>query len=179
MRQLPNFLATRPHVAEHDIAGIVVDANGTYLNKGDEIFGCILGGTCVLLSSLALPNNAVMRGVGHQRKTRQGALAQYVTIPAEHVVIRPPNITPTQAAGVALVALTAHQALFEIAKLESGQSLFVNGGSTAVGASAIQLAKAIGCKVTATASGKNEEFVKSLGADVVCAPTAPTCMKLM
>lgn len=77
------------------------------------------------------------------------------------------NITPTQAAGLAVVCLTAYNALFDVAKLEPGQSLFVSGGSTAVGIAAIQLAKAIGCKVTATASGKNEELVKSLGTDVV------------
>lgn len=102
-----------------------------------------------------------------QFKSRQGALAQYIVVRAEDVALRPANINPTQAAGIALVAQTAHQALFDIAKLEPGQSLFINGGSTAVGYSAIQLAKAIGCKVTVTASGKNEDFVKSLGADVV------------
>lgn len=42
MRQLPNFLAKRPHVAEHDFAGIVVNENGTEFHKGDPVFGCIL-----------------------------------------------------------------------------------------------------------------------------------------
>lgn len=62
--------------------------------------------------------------------------------------------------------MTALQTLNQ-AGLEQGQTLFVNGGSTAVGAWAIQLAKIRGCKVVATASGKNEDYVKKMGADEV------------
>ena len=52
--------------------------------------------------------------------------------------------------------------------LEPGQTVFVNGGSSSVGAFAIQIAKAKGAaKVVASASGKNEEFVRGLGADEV------------
>ncbi|KAI0078196.1 NAD(P)-binding protein [Panus rudis PR-1116 ss-1] len=146
LKLLPAPISWRPHVMASDFSGIVVDPNGTALSKGQEVFGII--------------------PVELQRKTKQGALAEYLRVPAENVVPRPENINPTQAAGVSLVTLTAYQGLFDVGKLEPGQSLFVNGGSTAVGAAAIQLAKAIGCKVTATASGKNEEYVKSLGADV-------------
>lgn len=64
--------------------------------------------------------------------------------------------------------MTSYQALHKIAKLEPGQTIFVNGGSTAAGAFAIQLAKVIGAKVVATASGRNEEFVRKQGADEVC-----------
>lgn len=46
-------------------------------------------------------------------------------------------------------------------------SVFVNGGSSSVGAFAIQIAKAKGATVWASASGKNEQFVRSLGADEV------------
>ena len=100
-------------------------------------------------------------------KSHQGSLAQYTRLPASHVVPRPPTLSPTEAAGLTLVGLTAYQALFTIAKLEEGQHLFVNGGSTAVGIAAIQLAKAHGARVVTTASGKNEDFVKNLGADKV------------
>ena len=51
--------------------------------------------------------------------------------------------------------------------LQAGQTLFVNGGSTAVGAFAIQLAKARGARVVAAASAKNEAYVRALGADEV------------
>lgn len=103
-----------------------------------------------------------------QMKNRQGALAQFTRVPASALVKRPPNITPTEAAGITVACLTSYQALFHIAKLEADQTIFVNGGSSSLGAYAIQMAKAKGAKVIATASGKNEEFVRSLGADEVC-----------
>ena len=80
---------------------------------------------------------------------------------------RPTNITPIQASGIALAGLTGYQALFRTAKLEAGQTIFINGGSTSVGAFATIFAKARGIKVVATASGKNEEFVRRMGADEV------------
>lgn len=67
-----------------------------------------------------------------------------------------------------MTAQTAYQGLFEVGGLQDGQRLFVNGGSTTVGAFAIQMAKARGCYVLATASAKNEEYVRGLGADEVC-----------
>lgn len=87
-------------------------------------------------------------------KTRQGALSQFVRIPADHLAIRPPNVTPVQAAGLTLAGLTAYQALHGLANIEADQTVFISGGSTAVGAFAIQLAKAAGAKVIATASGR-------------------------
>ncbi|KAG6919968.1 hypothetical protein DXG01_013317 [Tephrocybe rancida] len=96
---------------------------------------------------------------------RQGALAQYVHMPADNLVIRPPHISPVEAAGITLVAETAYEGLIDIGKLEAGQTVLINGGSSAVGAYAIQIAKAKGAKVVATASGKNEAFVRKMGAD--------------
>ncbi|KZT11465.1 NAD(P)-binding protein [Laetiporus sulphureus 93-53] len=145
MDMLPGFILKRPYVPEYDLAGVIVDTNGSEFNNGDEVFG-------FLTVSLSL-------------KTRQGTLAQYTYLPASHLVRRPANVPPTRAAGVPLTAMTAYQALFEVGHLEPEQRVFINGGSTAVGSFAIQLAKAIGCKVTASASGKNEEYVRSLGAD--------------
>lgn len=62
--------------------------------------------------------------------------------------------------------MTAYQALAH-AKLEAEQTILINGGSSAVGAFAIQIAKAKGAKVYTTASAKNEEYVRKLGADEV------------
>ena len=107
-------------------------------------------------------------------KTRAGVLAQYARVPAENVVPIPPELTPVQASGISLAGITAYQALFDTAGLQPEQSVFVNGGSTAVGAFAIQFAKAIGCKVAASASAKNEAFVRGLGADEVRSlPSSP------
>ena len=55
----------------------------------------------------------------------------------------------------------------DVARLKEGQWVFVNGGSTAVGSFAIMIAKALGAHVGASASGKNEEYVRGLGADEV------------
>lgn len=145
MKLFPNFLIKRPYIPEHDLAGIIVDANGTEFQNGDEVFGFI-------------PPQPSL-------KAHSGTLAQYTRISASHVVRRPINITPTQAAGIPVAALTAYQALFNVAHLKPEQHVFINGGSTSVGAFAIQFAKAIGCNVTVSASGRNEAFVRSLGAD--------------
>ncbi|KII89061.1 hypothetical protein PLICRDRAFT_124276 [Plicaturopsis crispa FD-325 SS-3] len=145
MAMLPNFIANRPLVAEHDLAGVVVDGNGTRFKNGDPVFGWI--------------------PVALQLKTRQGALQQYARLPASHLAARPPNVSVTGASGFTLAAQTAYQGLFKTGGLQDGQRVFVNGGSSSVGAFAIQIAKAHGCHVTASASAKNEEFVRSLGAD--------------
>ncbi|TFK42999.1 hypothetical protein BDQ12DRAFT_710172 [Crucibulum laeve] len=144
MQWMPGFMQKIPRIAEHDLAGEIVDANGTGFTNGDQVFGWI---------------SAELNG-----KTGQGALAQYVRMPADHLVVRPPNISPVEASGVTLTGQTAYLAL-DMAKLEAGQTIFVNGGSTAVGTYAIQLAKAAGAKVVATASEKNEEFLRTLGVD--------------
>ncbi|EIW64614.1 NAD-P-binding protein [Trametes versicolor FP-101664 SS1] len=142
---LPSFLLKRLVSTEFDLAGVVVDGNGTDLKEGDEVFGWI-------------PLNQNL-------STGQGALSQYTRLPAVDVVLRPKNVTPTEASGFTVAGLTAYQALFDLAKLKEGQSVFINGGSTAVGSFAIQIAKAKGAHVAASASAKNEQYVRGLGAD--------------
>ncbi|TRM64734.1 hypothetical protein BD626DRAFT_567608 [Schizophyllum amplum] len=154
MGLLPDFIAKRPLPAEHDFAGTVVDANGTKFKEGDAVWGFV--------------------EVGLSFKFRQGALCEYLRIPTTHIVPRPANIPPTGAAGMALAGQTAYQVLFRhgtLARrpdgtLEPGQSIFVNGGSSSVGAYAIQIAKAKGAAhIVASASTQNEEMVRALGAD--------------
>lgn len=100
-------------------------------------------------------------------KSGQGALAQYLQCPANQVVARPSFLKPTEAAGLGIVGLTAYHALFNMAKIEPGQNVFINGGSTGVGIAAIQMAKSIGCSVTASGSTQREALFKSLGVDTV------------
>ena len=146
MRLLPNSLFGR--IAENDFAGEIVNPNGCDRFKvGDQVFGAISSRVSF--------------------RTRHGTLAQYTFGPAETIVHRPETIPVNEASGIALVAITAYQALFDVGKLQSGQKVFINGGSTSVGIYAIQFAKAIGCEVHASASGKNEDFLKSLGVDKV------------
>lgn len=106
-------------------------------------------------------------GTDYAFRTRQGALAQYVRLPATCLVNLPPNVNPVQAAGLTCAAMTAYQALFEVGALRQGQRVFINGASSAVGAFAVQLAKAAGCRVSGSASARNQEFVEGIGVDEV------------
>ncbi|KAF7356744.1 Quinone oxidoreductase [Mycena venus] len=141
LRSLPNFIARRPHVVGMELAGIVVDANGSSeFSVGDKVFGT-------------------------STWPKVGVLAQYVVLPTSLLAKTPPNISAVEAAGVAIVTLTAHQALVRDLRIESGQTVFINGGSSGVGMAAIQIAKSMGCKVVATASAKNKELLLGLGVD--------------
>ena len=127
---MPNLFAKRPHVAEHDFSGVIVDSNGTKLLNGDNVYGWIPVGE--FIQSLELKcNNTLPPDL--QSKMRQGALAEFIRVPTDYFVLRPSNITPVQAAGITLAAMTSYQALTHLGKLESEQTLLVNGGSTAVG----------------------------------------------
>lgn len=100
-------------------------------------------------------------------KDRIGTFAQYIAMDESNVALKPKNLTMQEAASIPLVALTAWQALVEIAKVRPGQKVFIQAGSGGVGTIAIQLAKHLGATVATTTSAKNTELVKSLGADVV------------
>ncbi|KAJ7504525.1 hypothetical protein B0H11DRAFT_1982774 [Mycena galericulata] len=139
MATLPNFMSGRPHVAERDVAGIIIDANGTEFSVGDKVFG-----TATL---------------------KLGALAEYTALPSSSLALAPTNVSAVEAAGLGVVIATAYQALVTKLKIESGQTVFINGGSSGVGMSGIQIAKSFGCKVVATASAKNKDLLLGLGVD--------------
>ncbi len=94
-----------------------------------------------------------------------GAFSQYAVIKADHLVLKPKNLSVVGAAAIPLAGTTAWQALFDEAKLSAGQRLLITNSSGGVGSLAIQFAKARGAQVTAVASGRNEKFVRDLGAD--------------
>jgi len=77
------------------------------------------------------------------------------------------TLTHIEAASVPISALTAWQGLFERAKLRPGEHVLVHGGAGGVGLFAIQLARFAGAQVTTTASSRNSEFVRQLGAERV------------
>jgi NADPH:quinone reductase-like Zn-dependent oxidoreductase len=97
----------------------------------------------------------------------RGALADYVAVAAKNVVRKPTNLTHEQAAAVPMGALTALQAVRDTGKLQPGQSVLVNGASSGVGIYAVQIAVAMGAKVTGVSSGRNADMVRSLGASAV------------
>lgn len=97
--------------------------------------------------------------------SRDGAYAEYVTVREPEVALKPKSIDHLNAAAVPLAALTAWQALFDAAKLSAGQTVLVHGAAGGVGSFAVQFAKLKGACVIGTASKKNHEFLRSLGAD--------------
>lgn len=146
IRLAPSLFFKR--IAKYDFGGEVVDTNrNPWFKAGDQVFGSI--------------------PVAESFKSSQEALGQHAYVPARVVTHRPEGISPSEASGIAIVAIAVYVVLYQASKLESSQGVFINGGSTNVGIYAIQFAKALGCKVYASASGKNEEFLKILGVDEV------------
>jgi NADPH:quinone reductase-like Zn-dependent oxidoreductase len=131
-----------PFILGCEIAGKIEDAGADVkkFKTGDEVFGYI---------SLA----------------RNGGYAEFVIAKESEIVKKPKDIDFENAVAIPVGALTSWQAIFGAAKLESGQKILIHGAAGGVGSMAVQLAKATGAYVLATASGKNEEFVRDLGAD--------------
>ena len=96
---------------------------------------------------------------------QEGTYAEYIAVPADFVSIKPKKTNFAQAAALPLVALTAWQALFDVAKLKKGQTVLIQSGSGGVGSLAIQLAKYAGCKVYTTTSQSNFDYVKKFKPD--------------
>jgi NADPH:quinone reductase-like Zn-dependent oxidoreductase len=135
------FGTTLPLIPGYDIAGVVekTGAKVTKLKAGDSIYAYVMWG---------------------------GGYADYAVATEGEAAAKPKSITFLEAAGVPLAALTAWQALIDAAKLNAGQTVLIHGGSGGVGSFAIQIAKARGAKVIATASTPNQDLLKQLGADV-------------
>jgi NADPH:quinone reductase-like Zn-dependent oxidoreductase len=130
-----------PLIPGYDIAGIVEKTGGnvTKLKVGDAVYGY---------------------------PTFGGGWAEYVPVREWEVATKPKSLNFVEAAAVPMGALTAWQALVDTAKLQPGQSILIHGGSGGVGSFAVQIAKALGARVIATASTANQDLLKLLGADV-------------
>lgn len=130
-----------PHILGFDLAGIVTEigAGVTEFAPGDEVYA--------------------MAG------WRNGAHAEYIALSATDAALKPTSLNFIEAASLPVASLTSYQAIFDVAGLSAGQTLLVHAASGGVGSIAVQLAKARGCRVIGTASGRNEEFVRSLGVD--------------
>src|SRR5438034_5930893 len=96
-----------------------------------------------------------------------GGYAEYALGTERDTAAKPKSLSYAEAAAVPIVALTAWQALIDTARLGAGQTALIHGGSGGGGSFAIQIAKARGAKVIATASTANQDLLKELGADVV------------
>jgi NADPH:quinone reductase-like Zn-dependent oxidoreductase len=100
-------------------------------------------------------------------KARMGGLAEQVAADESIVAHKPAKASFAEAAAVPLAALTALQALREVAGLTAGQRVLIHAGAGGVGTLAIQIAKNLGLHVTTTTSTNNVELVRGLGADEV------------
>lgn len=96
---------------------------------------------------------------------RNGTYAEYVAIRAGECARKPRTISHVEAASLPLAGITAWEAMMDTAKVGPGQRVLVQAGSGGVGSLAIQLVKAAGATVVATASGRNRALVESLGVD--------------
>lgn len=138
------FPVSLPWIPGSDVSGVIeeVGPDVTRFKKGDEVF--------------ALLNPA-----------KGGAYAEYVVVSESELALKPKSLHHIRAAAVPVAAVTAWNALFETAQLQSGQRVLIHGGAGGVGHFAVQLAKRKGTHVIATASAKNHELVYELGADEV------------
>ncbi|KAI1610356.1 NADH oxidase [Exophiala viscosa] len=99
--------------------------------------------------------------------TQFGTLAEYTVAPVGALAKIPEGVTVQDAACVGTAGLTAYQSIAPNVKRGSGSRVFINGGSGGTGVWGIQIAKALGCHVVTSCSGKNAQFCKELGADEV------------
>ena len=98
-------------------------------------------------------------------KTRRVRSHKPIAVRESEIGLKPKSLCHIRAAAVPLAALTAWQALFETAQLQPGQRVLIHAGSGGVGHYAVQLAKWKGAYVFATASSKNQDFLRELGVD--------------
>src|SRR5271163_4221367 len=94
----------------------------------------------------------------------QGSLAQYAAVDADLLALKPSNLTMREAAALPLAFITAYSGIVDRARLKAGQTVLVQGGAGGVGHISVQLARALGGVVWATASERDQEAVSRLGA---------------
>jgi NADPH:quinone reductase-like Zn-dependent oxidoreductase len=139
--------ATVPHSTDAAIPG--VDGSGVIAALGSGVSGYRIGDAVIVWSRA------------------RGTYAQYVAVPADSVAHKPDGLSFAEAAGIAHASLAAWNLLIDQAKLRPGQSVLVLGGAGGVGSAAVQIAGNRGAHVIATASARNADYLKGLGADTV------------
>jgi NADPH:quinone reductase-like Zn-dependent oxidoreductase len=96
-----------------------------------------------------------------------GAYAEFVVASSRQLAYKPRHLDHRHSAALPLAGLTAWQGLVDVAQLKVGHRVLIHGGGGGVGHLAVQIAKARGAHVTATASRSKHDFVRELGADEV------------
>ncbi|BAO92155.1 zinc-dependent alcohol dehydrogenase family protein [Caballeronia cordobensis] len=132
-----------PLVLGIDMAGIVeaVGAGVDAFKPGDAVYG-------------------MTGGVGGI----QGTLAQYAAVDAALLAHKPANLSMRSAAALPLAFITSYAGIVDRASLQAGRTVLVQGGAGGVGHVSVQLARALGASVFATASERDHDYIRSLGA---------------
>jgi len=130
-----------------DCSGVVVEVGSavTSFKPGDQVYGFKHG------------------VVG---RTYRGTYAENVVVPESALAMKPASLSHEQAAAVPLVALTAWQALVKQGRIKPGHRVLIHAGAGGVGSFAVQIAKAFGAYVAATASTRNQYLLRELGVDM-------------
>lgn len=134
-----------PAIPGWDVAGVVeaVGIDAPHFKPGDEVIS-----------------------YGRKDFVHGGSFAEYIALPERLLARKPQSLEWNESAGLPLAGLTALQVLNRLG-LTSGETVLIHGGSGGVGSLGIQIAVARGAKVIATASEKNHDFLRSLGAEAV------------
>jgi NADPH:quinone reductase-like Zn-dependent oxidoreductase len=150
------FPVALPHVPNFDVAGVIAEV-------GEGVSGWSAGDAVVAFLPMTAP----------------GAAAENVAAPAKALAAAPRTGELAEAAALPSAGLAAWQALFEHAGLKTGQSVLINGAGGAVGGYAVQLAKQAGATVTATASARSLDRIRSYRADRIVDYTATPVLQAL
>jgi NADPH:quinone reductase-like Zn-dependent oxidoreductase len=133
-----------PVIPSHEVSGVVAATGAGVADfaVGDQVYGLI-------------------------RFDRDGAAAEYVTVPAADLSGRPVTVSHAASAALPLAGLTAWQALVDHARVRPGEQVLVLGGTGGVGALTVQIAHILGAEVTTTIRSGAADLLRELGADHV------------
>src|SRR5262245_18441 len=163
-----------PHILGNDVVGIAreVGALVRHVKPGDRVLVCPTL-SCGVCAACLAGDDTLCRHYAVLGRKRNGGYAEQVAVPGVNCLPCPENLDWPEAAAVPLVFLTAWHMLVGRAALKPGEDCLVIAGGSGVGSAAIQVARLIGARVIATASGaphgsQRLERLRALGAhDVV------------
>ena len=160
------------------VGAVSLNPVDTYIRNGANywelpnpfVVGCDLAGTVEVIGDEVTRFQVGDRvwGTNQGLLGRQGTFAEYCSVDQEWLYGTPDDVSDNDAAACSLVGVTAHLGLFRDARIQAGETIFVHGGTGGVGAMVLQMAKAAGARVIATAGSEEKaERCRQLGADVV------------